>query len=109
MKNFQRPRFFQIHRGIRQRRILYKNIVSPKSLKQNKGRASIFPKIKISQESVWSAISDVNKTNHNPISIAKDPLNRELEEAFKKQMIRVNKRVKVGLYSPSKVGKNSDS
>lgn len=41
------------------------------------------------------------------LGVEKDPLNRNLEEVFKKQMIRINPRVKISLYSPTKISQGS--
>jgi RNA binding exosome subunit len=41
------------------------------------------------------------------LGVEKDPLNRSLEEVFKKQIIRVNPRVKISLYSPTKISHGS--
>lgn len=41
------------------------------------------------------------------LGVERDPLNRSLEEVFKKQIIRVNPRVKISLYSPTKISHGS--
>mmetsp|Transcript_23652 Transcript_23652/g.21016 ORF Transcript_23652/g.21016 Transcript_23652/m.21016 type:complete len:283 (+) Transcript_23652:186-1034(+) len=62
----------------------------------------ISPQLPSNQKSVMYNLHEFNSKYNNSNLVEKDPLNRDIEIAFKKQTIRINPRVKYSLYSPSK-------
>ncbi|CAI2364795.1 unnamed protein product [Moneuplotes crassus] len=74
----------------------------------NYEKSSVWPQSKLKKDYYSNPINlihskvQTSRVNQSvSLLIEKDPLNRDVEIAFKKQSIRVNPRVKVSLYSPS--------
>lgn len=77
--------------------------MSPAAAERKSQMHQFLPVIRTSQDCVVKAFPDSTRSKKMVLSVTRDPLDREIEEVFQKRMVRVNKRVKVSLYTPSKL------